>query len=111
MIFVALSSRLFSTSPCLLFPSTSLSPQSRQPPSRPEDAVEKQNPRCLLPRQGVRPANVEQIRDIIELDVDGLDLPVAFILRGAEDGNAANRLLSGAKGGLPDQRNLIARVG
>ena len=82
-----------------------------RPTPCPRTRLAKQNPQSLLRRQGVRPADVEQVGDVVELDVDALDLPVAFVLGGAEDGNAAHRLLGGAKGGLPDQRNLIARVG
>ena len=80
-------------------------------PLPPERESTKQNPKSLLRRQGVRPANVEQVGDVVELDVNGLDLPVAFVLGGAEDGNAPHRLLGGIKGGLPDQRDLVARVG
>jgi hypothetical protein len=64
-----------------------------------------------LPRHLVRAADIQQIRERVELDVDGLDLPVTLFLGRAEDGDAADLLLGDAERGLPDQRDLVARGG
>lgn len=70
-------------------------------------------PGCLRPGQGVRAANVEQVGEDVQLDVDARDLPVelAQVVPGAEDGNAPDRVVGGPKSRLPDEGNLVARGG
>ena len=64
-------------------------------------------------RQGVRAADVEQIREDVQLDVDALDLPIelAQVVLGAEDGDAPDRVVGDAKSRLPDDGNVVARGG
>ena len=68
----------------------------------------------LLPHQphlafpDVAPTHIKQPHQAVELDVEAGNLRVAQALGGADDGDAAARLLGGAKGGVPPEGDGLA---
>jgi hypothetical protein len=66
-------------------------------------------------RAGDGTAGGEEVLDAVHLDVEPLELPLALVLRGRDDGDTADLLLLDGgvllEGGVPDEGDLVAVPG